>query len=62
MGIVPLDYRVEGVTLRGFAYPLERATLRREDIISTSNELLEETGTVTVESGRYYLIESSDQH
>ncbi len=62
VGIVPLDYRVEGVTLRGFAYPLERATLRREDIHTTSTEQLEETGTVTVESGRYYRIESSDQH
>ena len=61
VGIIPLDYRVDGVTLCGFSYPLENATLRREDMISMSNELVEERGTITVKRGRYYLIESDDR-
>ena len=47
-----------GVTLRGMKYPLDRALVTERFPIGVSNEILEETGEVTVENGTLLLVYS----
>jgi len=61
LSIVPLDARVEGVTLRGLKYPLTDAVLARGDTLSMSNEPLEEPCVITTGSGRILIIRSKRQ-
>lgn len=46
------------VSLRGFAYPLEKALLQRFDPLGVSNQLLGEAGTLAVEKGSVLMIAS----
>ena len=47
-----------GVTLRGMKYPLDRALVTEQFPIGVSNEILQETGEVTVENGTLLLVYS----
>ena len=38
LSLIPLDTRVEGVTLEGVKYPLQNAALTRGDTFTVSNE------------------------
>lgn len=60
VSILPLTGEVTGVTLRGFRYPLNGATLRLGESIGISNVIVEETGQVSVESGMLLVIKSND--
>ena len=51
---------VRGLTLKGFAYPVRDFVLRNTDSVGTSNELEEEEGTVSFESGVLVAVRSSD--
>ncbi len=51
VSFLPLTREVRGVTLTGFAYPLQNATLRLGTNIAVSNEFAGETATVTVSDG-----------
>lgn len=61
MGIVPIDDKLEGVTLRGVKYPLEGATLYRYESLGISNEILSEKADIIIENGRGLLIFSKDR-
>lgn len=61
ISIIPLDEKVYGVTLYGMKYPLIKATLSRDIPISISNEALEGTVSITIESGRVLIILSRDE-
>ena len=54
--------RVEGVTLKGFKYPLEDYTLLNTEEIGVSNELEDETGEITFRSGVVLMIMSKDRN
>ena len=54
--------RVEGVTLKGFKYPLEDYTLLNSEEIGISNELEDETGEITFRSGVVLMIMSKDRN
>ena len=54
--------RVEGVTLKGFKYPLEDYTLLNSEEIGVSNELEDETGEITFRSGVVLMIMSKDRN
>lgn len=56
----PLEDRVEGLTLRGFKYPLENFTLRNETGLGQSNEITSETAEVSWESGILIMVQSRD--
>lgn len=58
LSLIPLDRRVEGVTLRGVKYPLTRAALTRGDTLSISNEIVEEEATLSANSGRLLVVRS----
>ncbi len=61
VGMIPLDARLEGVTLRGLKYPLTDAVVLRAQVITISNEAVTPEYTISVKSGRSLVIESKDR-
>ncbi|MGC4375596.1 thiamine diphosphokinase [Fictibacillus sp. Mic-4] len=51
---------VEGITLSGFKYPLENATLKKGSTLCISNELVKKNGTYSFSSGILMMIKSRD--
>lgn len=60
VSILPLTGEVKGVTLEGFQYPLNLATLHLGQSIGISNKITGETGRISVESGKLLVIKSND--
>ncbi|MGN7469189.1 thiamine diphosphokinase [Brevibacillus sp. SAFN-007a] len=60
VSLLPLTSEVTGITLRGFMYPLENATLHIGDTLGISNVLTEKTGTIDVGTGQLLVIKSKD--
>ncbi|CAH1192570.1 Thiamine pyrophosphokinase [Paenibacillus auburnensis] len=60
VSLLPLTPEVTGITLQGFQYPLENATLKLGQSLAVSNRLIEESGTVTIQSGLLLIIQSRD--
>jgi thiamine pyrophosphokinase len=60
VSLVPLDRTVSGVTLEGFAYPLEVYTLSRNETLGISNEITASTALVRIDSGAALLIKSAE--
>ena len=53
-------FAVEKITLTGFKYPLDHATLHSDDSLGVSNEITEDTAVIEFEEGIAILIESRD--
>lgn len=60
ISLLPLSEAVTGITIVGFQYPLQQATLRIGDSLGISNVLLGETGTINLTAGQLLVIKSSD--
>lgn len=60
ISLIPATMEVSGVTLQGFEYPLTNATLRQGQSLAVSNKLAGSTGTVSIESGLLFVIQSRD--
>lgn len=60
VSLIPYGGEVSGVTLEGFKYTLNRATLKLEESLGVSNELVDEEGRIELESGRIIVIEARD--
>jgi thiamine pyrophosphokinase len=60
ISLLPLSLSVTGVTLEGFFYPLQNATLALGHTLAISNKLAKEVGTVQIRSGLLLLIQSMD--
>ncbi|MNB75987.1 Thiamine pyrophosphokinase [compost metagenome] len=60
VSLLPITPEVTGITLQGFKYPLEGATLKLGMSLAVSNQLIAPTGTVTIESGLLLIIQSRD--
>ena len=60
VSLLPLSSDVLGVTLTGFKYPLQQATLSMGQSIGVSNILLAEEGIIEHTSGKLLIIESKD--
>ncbi len=56
----PLGEEVEGLSLRGFKYPLEKYCLRNFEGLGVSNEIVEEKAEVSWEKGVLVMIQSRD--
>ena len=56
----PFGGPVEGLSLRGFRYPLEGVRLDSQPTLTVSNEIVGETGEVRFESGRLLVMETRD--
>lgn len=60
VSLIPLTTKVEGVTLTGFKYPLNNATLEIGHSIGISNELIAKEATINFKLGILILIKSKD--
>jgi thiamine pyrophosphokinase len=60
ISLFPYGDRVEGVTLQGFQYPLEEATLEGYTSLGVSNELVDEIGEIYIRQGALIVIEARD--
>jgi thiamine pyrophosphokinase len=60
VSLLPLTSKVTGITLRGFQYPLEEATLTIGMSLGISNVLIEETGVLSYREGKLLIIQSRD--
>lgn len=60
VSLIPLSTKVEGITLTGFKYPLNNATLEIGHSIGVSNELIKNTATIEIKSGILIFIKSKD--
>ena len=60
ISLVPFTDVVRGITLTGFIYPLQNATLRLGESIGVSNEQLEDSASIQVKSGILLFIKSKD--
>ena len=61
MSLIPVSETVRDITLRGFKYPLEHASLEPFSSLGVSNELKEETGEIIFPQGLLYLMETKDR-
>lgn len=48
------------ISLEGFKYPLDKQQLTNKDTYTTSNEILEDKGIITVHAGKVTVIQSKD--
>lgn len=60
ISLIPFTQVVRGVTLSGFKYPLNNATLEWGSSLGVSNELVLETGTIELSDGVLLVIMSND--
>lgn len=60
ISFIPLTERVEGIQLVGFKYPLKNATFTLGSAIGISNQIIEESGTVSIQSGKLLCVQSND--
>ncbi|PQP81796.1 thiamine diphosphokinase [Paenibacillus sp. PCH8] len=60
VSLLPLTHEVTGISLEGFMYPLDHATIRMGQSLGVSNKLLGTTGTITIDSGMLLIIQSKD--
>lgn len=60
ISLLPLTEQVEGVSLDGFRYPLQNATLIMGVPLAISNELIEDVGHIRIHTGLLLVIRSRD--
>lgn len=60
ISLIPLTTSVEGLTLKGFKYPLDNYCLTVGKSLGVSNEIIENIATISLKSGILILIESKD--
>lgn len=60
ISLLPLDGEASGITLKGFLYPLDNASLRMGQSLGISNVLTEKNGSVEVKQGYLLVIQSCD--
>ena len=54
--LLPIDEKLEGVTIRGAKYPLENRTVGRADSLTVSNEASAGAVEIQIRRGRAFLI------
>lgn len=60
ISLIPLSTNVDGLTLKGFKYPLENYILSIGTSLGVSNEIVENVATIELKSGILIVIESKD--
>jgi thiamine pyrophosphokinase len=60
LSLLPFSQEVTGITLEGFQYPLDNATLRIGDTLGISNVLIEPVGRISLKTGQLLVIRSKD--
>lgn len=60
VSIIPVTETLEGVSLKGFKYPLNNITVKRGSTLCISNEIVDELGIITIEKGNALVFMSKD--
>ncbi len=60
VSFIPFTEQVEGITITGFKYSLNKGIMHIGTPFGISNELIEPVGTISVEKGILLIIESKD--
>lgn len=60
ISLLPYSDIVKGITLEGFKYPLQNATIKKGQSIGVSNELIGKQGAITLTEGQLLVIHSID--
>lgn len=60
LSLIPLTNKVEGITLKGFKYPLKNATLEIGKSLGISNEQIEQQAEIEIKKGILIVIQSKD--
>lgn len=60
VSIIPVTEIIEGVTLKGFKYPLTDVTVKRGSTLCISNQIEDEIGIITIEKGNALVFISKD--
>lgn len=60
ISLIPLTSSVEGLTLTGFKYPLNKYLLTIGNSLGISNEIIDNTATICLKKGILIVIESRD--
>ena len=61
ISVIPLDEKLQGVTMKGLKYPLENAVLTRKKIISVSNKPISDYISIEILSGKALIILADDK-
>ncbi|WP_223066239.1 thiamine diphosphokinase [Paenibacillus caui] len=60
VSLIPMTPEVTGITIEGFLYPLDNASIRMGQSVGISNKLIAERGTIQIESGLLLIVQSKD--
>ena len=60
VSIFPYGGKATGVTMAGFKYPLENATIEGFNTLTVSNEITEEVGSISLKEGYLIVCETRD--
>ncbi|MEE1227378.1 MAG: thiamine diphosphokinase [Lachnospiraceae bacterium] len=60
ISLIPCSREVTGITLKGFSFPLEDASLGRYESMGISNEIVDPRAQLSFDSGELLLIRSRD--
>ncbi|SOB96763.1 thiamine diphosphokinase [Pseudobutyrivibrio ruminis] len=60
VSVFPYGGKATGVTMTGFKYPLENATIEGFNTLTVSNELIESSGSITLKEGYLIVCETRD--
>lgn len=60
ISLIPLTSTVNGITLKGFKYPLKDFTLKIGESLGISNEIVDNVATIDIREGILIVIESKD--
>lgn len=58
--ILSFSEQTTGITLEGFSYPLDNATLKKDVSLGISNELVEPQGKIRIKSGYLLVVQARD--
>ena len=61
ISLVPMQETFEGITLKGFKYPLTDATIAFSQTLGISNEIIDEEASIEILNGSGYLIMARDR-
>jgi thiamine pyrophosphokinase len=60
VSLIPVTPVVSGVTTKGLLYSLDNAVIEQGNGLTVSNEIIEKTARIQIESGAVLIIESRD--
>ncbi|WP_026893903.1 thiamine diphosphokinase [Clostridiisalibacter paucivorans] len=60
ISLIPIFGDVSGITLKGFEYKLNKATIKFSATLGISNELIEDEGEIDIEDGICLVVKSKD--